>query len=339
LPTAPPRVNLQHLRRPLDAARTAHPIMSTPAAEEARFRSIFRHAHAAHAACAGDEWLHAPCVDAAGRPTRPLVWSRRNGPWRRVDVLWVGAAPGNAGGLGRGALGAHATRIPFGGDIAGGNLDVLLGAAGLTRNDTFIVAALNQLPVRGGGEPTPAEIAAPVGAFADSVALLRDTIIAAGPRLIIALGNVALRVVAAAMTRADDGSATPRLPGLAKLAAAGFVRGTAISWPDAALPAAPALRVAWRHAWPRTPLPHVLPVLHPSAQNMSPFAGTTTQFHQRMIATRDAVRRAVHEVLLREPPDVRPAPPDDGIHALPEWRELIAPAHRRYDELWRAHGV
>jgi uracil-DNA glycosylase len=347
------------------------------AAEAARFRAVFRAAHSAHARCAGDEWLHEPCADTAGNPVpRPLVWSRRNGPWRRHDVLWVGAAPGNAGGLGSGALGAHATRIPFGGDIAGGNLDVLLSAIDSSRNDTFIVAALNQLPERGGGEPTARELAAAVGDYPDSIALLHDTIVATGPRLIIALGNVALRVTAAALTRqpagvseratgpaevseratgptasraaaravpAADGrarAAAPlRLPTTARLAAAGFVRGVTHEWPEAELPLAADLRRAWQGAWREQPQLTVLPLLHPSAQNMSPFAGTHTRFHQRMRDTLAALRRAVHDVLGIVPPAERPPPPADGIYALPEWRGLVAPAHRRYDELWRERGV
>jgi uracil-DNA glycosylase len=316
--------------------------------EEERFRAIFRAAHTAHPACADDEWLHQPCMTAAAQPAaRPLVWSRRNGAWRRVEVLWVGAAPGNAGGLGSGSLGAHATRIPFGGDIAGGNLDVMLSAMGITRNETFLVAALNQLPERGGGEPTAREIAAPVGDYSDSVALLRDTILAAGPRLIIALGNVALRVTAAALTRhcADGaGSAAPqpsppRLPGTAKLTTAGFVRGRVAPWPEAALPLDPGFRSRWREAWQEQPAFDVLQVLHPSAQNMSPFAGTTTVFHERMLVTLDALRTAVRDALNREPPELRQPPPATGIYSLPEWTELVGPAHRRYDELWRARGV
>jgi uracil-DNA glycosylase len=319
--------------------------------QEARFRAIFQAAHAHHAACAQDEWLNTPCRDSTGEPAdRPVVWSRRNGPWRRVDVLWVGAAPGNAGGLGSGSLGAHGTRIPFGGDIAGANLDVLLAAADLTRNETFIVAALNQLPARGGGEPAVREIAAPAGDYPDSVVLLRDTIVAAGPRLIIALGNVALRVTAAALTRDWDApvgapahAAAPaaplRLPGLRTLAAASFARGQAQPWPTAELPPATGFRTAWADAWTDAPLPHVLPVLHPSAQNMSPFAGTTTLFHTRMLETRDAIRAAAAAVLRRRIPDHRPVLPRTGIYALPEWRALVGPAHARYDALWRERGV
>jgi uracil-DNA glycosylase len=308
------------------------------ALETERFRNIFRRAHAAHANCDSDEWLNRPCRDGAGAPApRPLVWSRRNGAWHRVRILWVGAAPGNAGGLGSGELGAHATRIPFGGDIAGGNLDVLLSSVGLSRNDTFIVAALNQLPERGGGEPSIREIAEPVGAYPDSIALLRDTLIAAGPALVVALGNVALRVTAAAVTRAAG--APPRLPTTARLAAAGLQRGTAAPWPHHAFAFTEDFSASWYDAWAEEPAFHILPLLHPSAQNMSPFAGEATQFHQRFLQTRDALRAAVRQVLGRTPPVPRPDPPVDGIYALPEWRERVAPAHRRYDELWRQRGV
>ena len=260
-------------------------------------------------------------------------------------MLWVGAAPGNAGGLGSSDLGAHGTRIPFGGDIAGGNLDVLLGSIGLTRNDTFIVASLNQLPAKGGGEPTAAELAAAVGEYPDSVALLRDTIIATGPTLIIALGNVALRTTAAALTRPCNAApgapraASPlKLPSQKKLLDAGLTRDVVHEWPPS-LPIADGFIAAWRDAWREEPHLRVLPVLHPSAQNMSPFAGTSTLFHTRMLDTRNAIVAAARDVLGIAPPVPRPAMPDDGIYALPEWRGRIEERQRRYDELWRQHGV
>ncbi|HEX6306833.1 MAG TPA: uracil-DNA glycosylase family protein [Longimicrobiales bacterium] len=316
-------------------------------APEARFRDIFRAAHADHRSCASDEWLHEPCREPSGRPAeRPLVWSRRNGPWRRVPVLWVGAAPGNAGGLGDGDLGAHGTRIPFGGDIAGGNLDVLLSSIGMDRNETFLVAAYNQLPARGGGEPTTRELATPVGRYPDSAALLRDTVIATGPALVIALGTVGLRTLIAALTRSFDApvgapaGAAPalRLPGTARLAAGGLVRGRLADWPDA-FPLADGFRRAWLEAWQEEPRLRLLPLLHPSAQNMSPFAGSATLFHRRMVETRAALTDAVAAALGRRQPRPRPAPPSTGIYGLPEWRSRIAERHARYDELWRARGV
>lgn len=313
--------------------------------EEERFRRIFRGVHAEHAGCLADEWLTDVCRLADGRPAeRPIVWSRRNGAWRRVETLWVGAAPGNAGGKGDGDLGAHGTRIPFGGDVSGANVDALFGSIGLNRNDTFIVAALNQLPARGGGEPTAAELNAPVGAYPTSLHVLRETVLAAGPRLVVAFGTVALRATLASHRLAGGGTsrqapgAPIRLPGPARLERAGLVRGVARAWPEAE-PADDAFLEEWHAAWGDAPLPHLLWLTHPSAQNMSPYAGVGTSFHTRMIEARDALRRAVREVLAWEIPEERGAPPETGIYALPEWRERIGPRHARLDELWRAKGV
>ncbi len=319
------------------APRTPSPVRSTISStaserrQEARFRRIYRRVHAHHPACLADEWLSRPCTDGNGEPVVPIVWSRRNGPWRRVSVLWVGAAPGNAGGRGRGSLGAHGTRIPFGGDLAGANLEVLLGAIGLDRNHTFITAAFNSLPARGGGEPSVAEIRAPVGEYANSVELLADTILATGARLIVALGNVALRTTAAALS--DEA----RLPGIARLTAAGLERGASV--PSALLSPAERFISRGRRAWEGDALPHVLWLTHPSGQNMSPYAGTDTGFHRRMSAARDQIRRVARDVLGIEPPRRRAPVPSTGIYALPEWRCEIAPVHDRLDRLWRNHGL
>lgn len=304
---------------------------------EARYRRIFRRAHAGHPRCLVNEWLAEPCADAYGRPLdRPLVWSRRNGPWRRHDTLWVGAAPGNAGGMGKGSMGAHGTRIPFGGDIAGANLDVLLSAAGLDRNRTFIVAALNRLPERGGGEPRVAELREPVGEVPSSVHLLRETLLATAPRLVVALGNIGLRTTVAAARL----EAKPRLtlPGLKRLEAAGLVRGRAVAWPDAFAPDA-SFRAEWTGLQGGASPPRLLWLLHPSAQNMSPHAGVDTLFHTRMLDTLEAVRRAAALLGTAPPAGSRPPPPDDGVYALPEWRQSIGPRHRELDALWREKGV
>lgn len=294
--------------------------------------------HSDHPGCLADEWLSEPCRLADGTPApRPVAWSRRNGAWRRVDILWVGAAPGNAGGKGVGDMGAHGTRIPFGGDVAGANLDALFGSIGLDRNRTFITAALNQLPARGGGEPTPAEIAAPVGAYPSSLHALRDTLLAAGPRLVVALGNVGLRALVSAARLEPDEELARLLP-QARIERAGLRRGEAAGWPATEATSAQFL-AAWREAWGDAPLPSLLWLTHPSAQNMSPFARVDTQFHGRMLEARDALRSAVRAVLGEEPPAERPAPPPDGIYALPEWRERVAPRHARLDRLWREKGV
>ncbi|MBI4543951.1 MAG: hypothetical protein HY703_02000 [Gemmatimonadetes bacterium] len=307
---------------------------STP--QEARFRAIFRKLHAAHPQCLRDEWLREPCRLGNGRPApRPIVWSRRNGPWRRTEILWIGAAPGNAGGKGAGELGAHGTRIPFGGDIAGANLDALLGSIGVTRNHTFITAAYNQLPARGGGEPTPAEVRSAVGEYATSLHVLRDTLRAAGPRLIVALGTLALRALLAASQLA---AGTMRLPGAARLERAGLRRGTVTDWPAAEAPD-PAFLEDWQAAWGGALLPALLHVHHPSAQNMSPYARVETAFHRRMLDTREALHHAVREVLGWRVPEERPRSPQTGIYALPEWRERIAPRLAKLDRLWREKGV
>lgn len=302
-----------------------------------RYADIFRRAHAHHPACLEDPWLARPCRRADGtEDERSLVWSRRNGPWTHHETLWVGAAPGNAGGMGSGRMGAHATRIPFGGDIAGANLDVLLSSVGLNRNQTFIVAALNQLPERGGGEPRVAEMRAPVGAIPTSAHLLRETILAAAPRLIVALGNVALRTTVAA-TRID-GRPRLTLPGLERLKSAGLARGHARSWPDAFAPDE-TFRREWSVVREGAPLPDLLWLLHPSAQNMSPFAGPETVFHQRMVDTVAELRRAVGQLPGWRLPRRRPDPPREGIYALPDWREAVGPRHAELDARWRAKGV
>jgi len=307
-----------------------------PDAEALRFRRIFERVHAGHPRCLEDEWLAEPCRLADGTVSpRPIVWSRRNGPWRRHDVLWVGAAPGNAGGKGAGDLGAHGTRIPFGGDIGGGNFDVLLSTIGLDRNRTFVVAALNQLPARGGGEPTFPELAAPIGDYPSSLHLLRDTLLAVGPRLVVALGNVGLRAAVAA-ARLEAGPL--RLPSLARLEKAGLTRGQAVAWPGAEPPDS-GFQALWAEFWADRPLPALLWLTHPSAQNMSPYARVETAFHRRMLEAQDALRRAARECLGVAVPAERPVFPTDGIYALPEWRERVGPRHAQLDRLWREKGV
>ncbi|HEX9109691.1 MAG TPA: uracil-DNA glycosylase family protein [Longimicrobiales bacterium] len=317
------------------------PLPSPSPSAEARFRRIFQALHARHAACLGDEWLYQPCQEDGRLADRPIAWSRRNGPWQRVEILWVGAAPGNAGGKGKGGLGAHGTRIPFGGDVAGANLDALFGSISLTRNDTFITATLNQLPAAGGGEPTPAEVAAPVGAYASSLHALGDTLVAAGARLVVALGNVALRALLAAARLESDASPAggARLLSPGQVQRAGLRRGEPAPWPEGLAPSADFLR-RWHEAWGDDPLPTLLWITHPSAQNMSPYARVETAFHTRMLEARAALRRAVRDVLGREPPaGPRPPDPTSGIYALPEWRELVGPRHAVLDRLWREKGV
>ncbi len=289
--------------------------------------------HAGHPPCLRDEWAGETCRTAGGDVVqRPMVWSRRNGPWRRVPILFVGAAPGNAGGRGRGELGAHGTRIPFGGDIAGANLDALLGSIGLDRNQVFLTASYNALPAAGGGEPTAAELREPVGEYQSSLHLLRDTILATGAPLLVALGNVGMRSIATAARLAEDERIVTQNALARRGAQRNIVFDLALLDPDAAF------RRTWKRAW-TSPLPQVLWTTHPSAQNMSPFARTETLFHARMLETRAALREAAHSVLGLPLPEERPHPEPEGIYALPEWRERVAPHHERLDRLWREKGV
>ena len=112
-------------------------------------------------------------------------------------------------------------------------------------------------------------MAAPVGDYPSSIHLLRDTHVAAGPKLVVVFGNVALRTTAASITLNDEAGSALRLPTLNRLRALGFERGRAIAWPEPLEPGAAFLE-AWRDAWDDAPLPHLLWLSHPSAQNMSP---------------------------------------------------------------------
>ena len=112
-----------------------------------------------------------------------------------------------------------------------------------------------------------------------------------------------------------------------------FAIGGHLATPD------PEFLAAWQGAWSDAELPAILWLTHPSAQNMSPYAGRETVFHSRMLDALSALRKTAREVLGWTPPRERPHPPTDGIYALAEWRELIAPRNYDLDELWRAKGV
>jgi hypothetical protein len=113
-----------------------------------------------------------------------------------------------------------------------------------------------------------------------------------------------------------------------------------MAWPHDALPLASGFVAAWHDAWQEEPTFRILPLLHPSAQNMSPFAGEETLFHRRMLEARDALIAAVETTLHVHVPHPRPdIPRADGIYGLPEWRERIASRHDRFDELWRRRGI
>jgi hypothetical protein len=160
--------------------------------------------------------------------------------------------------------------------------------------------------------------------------LLRDTLLATRPKLIVALGNIGLRALMAAARLSLDGV---KLPSQAKLERAGLARGRAVAWPAMIPP-----DDDFSHAIGRK-LPTLLWLTHPSAQNMSPYARKETLFHQRMLEARHALRRAVRAELGWTPPKERAPYPATGVYALKEWRELIGPRHEMLSELWREKGV
>jgi hypothetical protein len=104
------------------------------------------------------------------------------------------------------------------------------------------------------------------------------------------------------------------------------------------LPPDEAFAEDWQRAW-RRPLPDVLWLTHPSAQNMSPFARTDTLFHARMVEARNALQDAARGALGWTVPEQRAAPPDKGVYDLPEWRKLIGPRHAELARLWAEKGV
>jgi hypothetical protein len=59
-----------------------------------------------------------------------------------------------------------------------------------------------------------------------------------------------------------------------------------------------------------------------------------------MIETRDAVRAAAARIFgQRSIPRRRADLPENGIYALPEWRDRIAPRLSAMDRRWREKGV
>ena len=163
--------------------------------------------------------------------------------------------------------------------------------------------------------------------------IVRDTILAVCPKLIVALGNIALRVVFAS-ARLDQSS---KLPTLDRLNSIGLNRNHSLWWPEQMLPDESFID-EWNESCPGK-LPAILWLTHPSAQNMSPYARTDTLFHSRMTDARAALRSAVRDVLDYTVPETRPQIPRNGIYALPEWRELIAPRFEVLDNLWRGKGI
>jgi len=102
----------------------------------------------------------------------------------RADLLFVGEAPGR--------LGADATEIPFHGDTAGKNFEDLLKFAGISRNDVYVTNAVLCNPKdEQGNNSTPNTIE-----ISNCTQFLRRQIELVNPKIVVALGNAALRSLA-----------------------------------------------------------------------------------------------------------------------------------------------
>lgn len=100
-----------------------------------------------------------------------------------ADLFFVGEAPGR--------LGADETEVPFHGDTAGKNFEDLLSFAGINRSDIFVTNAVLCNPKDKQGNnatPTPAEAI-------NCQPFLRRQIELVNPKIVVALGNTALRAL------------------------------------------------------------------------------------------------------------------------------------------------
>jgi uracil-DNA glycosylase family 4 len=98
--------------------------------------------------------------------------------------VFVGEAPGR--------LGAGKTGVPFSGDVAGDRFERLLGEAGLRREAVFVTNAVLCLPLDGRGlNRTPRRRESP-----SCSGWLRETIDAVQPRVVVAMGRIALEALA-----------------------------------------------------------------------------------------------------------------------------------------------
>lgn len=101
-----------------------------------------------------------------------------------ADLFFIGEAPGR--------LGADETEVPFHGDTSGRNFEDLLSFAGISRNDVFVTNAVLCNPKDDNGNnstPTLAEAT-------NCQPFLRRQIELVNPKIVVTLGNTALRTVA-----------------------------------------------------------------------------------------------------------------------------------------------
>lgn len=109
--------------------------------------------------------------------TRVLSWA--NGP-AGASVMFVGEAPGR--------LGADRTAVPFHGDKAGDNFELLLTLAGLSRRDVFVTNAVLCNPRdEAGNNAVP-----PKSVLTNCAENLRKQIEAVEPAIVVTLGSAAL---------------------------------------------------------------------------------------------------------------------------------------------------
>lgn len=111
------------------------------------------------------------------------VLSERNGDWK-ADVMFVAEAPGR--------LGAEVTGVPLFGDRTGDRFEELLSAMNWSRSRVFITNAVlcNPRNEQGNNDlPSTREIV-------QCSCFLSRTLAAVNPRLVIALGRVALGALA-----------------------------------------------------------------------------------------------------------------------------------------------
>lgn len=101
-----------------------------------------------------------------------------------AELFFVGEAPGR--------LGADETEVPFHGDTAGKNFEDLLSFAGINRNDIFVTNAVLCNPKdEKGNNSTPT-----LREAANCQPFLRRQIELVNPKIVVALGNTALRALA-----------------------------------------------------------------------------------------------------------------------------------------------
>jgi uracil-DNA glycosylase family 4 len=119
--------------------------------------------------------------DRMSQSARVLNYSSGN---LQADLMFVAEAPGR--------LGADATEVPLHGDAAGKNFEDLLKFSGLRRDEIFVTNAVLCNPKDEHGNnapPSKAEVA-------NCARFLRRQIELVDPKIVVALGNAALRALA-----------------------------------------------------------------------------------------------------------------------------------------------